>query len=237
MPNDVTNTNAAILTLDSDAVLETAQSKADLIWHDIQNAYRTRKILTGTLGGIEKTEAGNLIAVIYYKEFRAVIPITEMMINLLQDEAHDYGSLSLRQNKVLNNMLGCEIDFIIKGLDTKTRSIVASRKEAMLKKRQIFYLDQDVSGQTKVYVDRIVQARVIAVAEVSPLTKHQQILFQTADQTEYRFTLDKHSKLLTGHHYRLYFRRQAGLQMENNPRPELLGYEELSSIGNTNLES
>lgn len=165
MPNDVTNTNAAILTLDSDAVLETAQLKADLIWHDIQNAYRTRKILTGTLGGIEKTETGNLIAVIYYKEFRAVIPITEMMINLLQDEAHDYGSLSLRQNKVLNNMLGCEIDFIIKGLDTKTRSIVASRKEAMLKKRQIFYLDQDVSGQTKVYVDRIVQARVIAVAE------------------------------------------------------------------------
>lgn len=165
MPNDVTNTNAAILTLDSDAVLETTQSKADLIWHDIQNAYRTRKILTGTLGGIEKTEVGNLIAVIYYKEFRAVIPITEMMINLLQDEAHDYGSLSLRQNKVLNNMLGCEIDFIIKGLDTKTRSIVASRKEAMLKKRQIFYLDQDVSGQTKVYVDRIVQARVIAVAE------------------------------------------------------------------------
>ena len=34
MPNDVTNTNAAILTLDSDAVLETAQSKADLIWHE-----------------------------------------------------------------------------------------------------------------------------------------------------------------------------------------------------------
>ena len=165
MPNDVTNTNAAILTLDSDAVLETAQSKADLIWHDIQNAYRTRKILTGTLGGIEKIEAGNLIAVIYYKEFRAVIPITEMMINLLQDEAHDYGSLSLHQNKVLNNMLGCEIDFVIKGLDTKSRSIVASRKDAMLKKRQIFYLDQDVSGQTKVYVDRIVQARVIAVAE------------------------------------------------------------------------
>lgn len=73
--------------------------------------------------------------------------------------------------------------------------------------------------------------------EVSPLTKHQQILFQTADQTEYRFTLDKHSKLLTGHHYRLYFRRQAGLQMENTPRPELLGYEELSSIDKTNLES
>ena len=144
MPNDVTNTNAAILTLDSDAVLETAQSKADLIWHDIQNAYRTRKILTGTLGGIEKTEAGNLIAVIYYKEFRAVIPITEMMINLLQDEAHDYGSLSLRQNKVLNNMLGCEIDFIIKGLDTKTRSIVDLSFDWLGDARERFHVGEHI---------------------------------------------------------------------------------------------
>ena len=62
-------------------------------------------------------------------------------------------------------MLGCEIDFLVKGLDAKTRSIVASRKEAMLKKRQIFYLDTDASGKPKVCEDRIVQARVIAVAE------------------------------------------------------------------------
>jgi small subunit ribosomal protein S1 len=159
------STNAPVLTIDSDAVLETAQSKADLIWHEIQNAYRTKKILTGMLGGIEKTENGSLIAIIYYKELRTVIPITEMMINLVQDENHDYGQLVLRQNKVLNNMLGCEIDFIVKGLDAKTRSVVASRKEAMLKKRQIFYLEQDVSGNAKIHVDRIVQARVIAVAE------------------------------------------------------------------------
>ena len=160
-----TITNVPVLTLDSDAVLETAQSKADLIWHEIQNAYRTKKILTGMLGGIEKTENGGLIAIVYYKDFRTVIPITEMMINLVQDESHDYGDISLRQNKVLNNMLGCEIDFIVKGLDAQSRSVVASRKEAMLKKRQIFYLDRDASGRSKIYEDRIVQARVVAVAE------------------------------------------------------------------------
>lgn len=66
MANETMNLNTPILTLDSDTVLETAQSKADLIWHDIQNAYRTRKILTGILGGIEKTEAGSLIAIIEY---------------------------------------------------------------------------------------------------------------------------------------------------------------------------
>lgn len=80
-----------------------------------------------------------------------------MMINLIQDETHDYGDFSLRQNKVLNNMLGSEIDFVIKGLDTKSRSIVASRKDAMLKKRQIFYFDQDSSGQNKIHEDRIVR--------------------------------------------------------------------------------
>lgn len=132
MPNEKNLSNATILTLDSDAVLETTQSKADLIWHEIQNAYRTKRILTGMLGGIEKTETGSLIAIVYYKDFRAVIRVTEMMINLAQDAAHDYGELALRQNKILNNMLGCEIDFIVKGLDTPTRSIVAGRKDAML---------------------------------------------------------------------------------------------------------
>ena len=44
MPNETTNT--PILTLDSDAKLETAQSISDLTWHEIQNAYRTRRILT-----------------------------------------------------------------------------------------------------------------------------------------------------------------------------------------------
>lgn len=161
MPNEMNN----ILTLENDAAVETQKSKEDLIWHEITNAYRTRRILTGMLGGIEKLEGGATITIVYYKNFRVVIPITEMMIHLVEDETHNYGELSLRQNKIVNTMLGCEIDFIIKGLDSKERSIVASRKDAMLKKRQIFYFDQDSSGTPKVYPDRVVQARVISVAE------------------------------------------------------------------------
>lgn len=161
MPNEMNN----ILTLENDAAVETQKSKEDLIWHEITNAYRTRRILTGMLGGIEKLEGGATITIVYYKNSRVVIPITEMMINLVEDATHNYGELSLRQNKIVNTMLGCEIDFIIKGLDNKERSIVASRKDAMLKKRQIFYFDQDSSGTPKVYPDRVVQARVISVAE------------------------------------------------------------------------
>ena len=62
MANETMNLNTPILTLDSDTVLETAQSKADLIWHDIQNAYRTRKILTGILGGIPISTATHKVS-------------------------------------------------------------------------------------------------------------------------------------------------------------------------------
>lgn len=155
---------SAILTIDSDGEVETPESIEDTIWHDLQNAYRTKKLLTGQLGGVEKMEGGGIIAVVYYKKFRVAIPLSEMMINLVEDEQHDYGELTQRQNKIVSNMLGCEIDFIIKGLDNASRSIVASRKDAMLKKRQIFYLP-DAGGSSRVCEDRIVQARVVAVAE------------------------------------------------------------------------
>ena len=100
---------SSILTLSADAEVETPESREDTIWHELQNAYRTRKILTGTLGGIEKMEGGGTIAVVYYKEMRVVIPLAEMMINLVEDAAHDYGELVQRQNKILGNMLGCEL--------------------------------------------------------------------------------------------------------------------------------
>ena len=155
---------STILTLKADSEVETPESREDTIWHELQNAYRTRKILTGTLGGIEKMDGGGTIAVIYYKDMRIVIPLAVMMINLVEDEAHDYGELVQRQNKIIGNMLGCEIDFIIKGLENASRSVVASRKDAMYKKRQIFYMP-DAAGNSRVCEDRIVQARVIAVAE------------------------------------------------------------------------
>ena len=164
MNNNPTLTKSSILTLNADTVIETPESRDDIIWHELQNAYRTRKILTGTLGGIEKLEGGKTIAIIYYKDMRVIIPLAEMMINLVEDEAHNYGEMIQRQNKILGNMLGCEIDFIIKGLDNASRSVVASRKDSMYKKRQVFYLP-DANNNSQVCEDRIVQARGIAVAE------------------------------------------------------------------------
>ena len=104
--------------------------------------------------------------VVDYKGFRIIIPIKEMMINLGRSPSgQEYADLMLRQNKILGNMLGADIDFVVRGIDSKTRSVVASRREAMMRKRQTFYFDLDAEGKYRIYEGRIVQARVIAVAE------------------------------------------------------------------------
>ena len=159
-------TPAPVLTIKNRGEVETEESRKDTIWHEIHNAYRTRRILTGQLGGIEQTNSGKTIAIVNYKGFRIVIPLKEMMINLGRSPSdQEYTELTLRQNKIPGNMLGAEIDFIVKGIDSKSRSVVTSRKDAMCKKRQIFYMDTDSAGMYRIYENRIVQARVIAVAE------------------------------------------------------------------------
>ena len=155
-----------VLTIESRAEVESQENIEEAAWHEIRNAYRTRKILTGALGGIEQTETGKTIAIVNYNDFRVVIPMKEMMINLMRSPSGpEYDDLMLRQNKILGNMLGADIDFMVKGIESKSRSIVASRQDAMLKKRQLFYMNTDASGMYRIYDGRVVQARVIAVAE------------------------------------------------------------------------
>lgn len=157
---------APILTVEAGGVVETEESLADLAWHEIHNAYRTRRILTGFLGGLEQTDAGKTLAIVEYKGFRVVIPLKEMVIGIPNNlSGRAYADMILSYNKLLSNMMGCEIDFVVKGIDSKTRSIVASRKEAMLRKRRDFYFEPDDSGNCRVYPGRIIQVRVILVTE------------------------------------------------------------------------
>ena len=155
-----------VLTIVNRDEVETDESKEDAIWHEIHNAYRTRKIMTGQLGGIEQLDNGKTIVIVDYKGFRIIIPLKEMMINLgRMPSGQEYVEFMQRQNKILGNMLGAEVDFVVRGIDSKTRSVVASRREAMLKKRQTFYMDTDADGMYRIFEGRVVQARVIAVAE------------------------------------------------------------------------
>ena len=65
LPSQEKKDSAPVLTLSADGEIETLQSREDTLWHELQNAYRTRKILTGHLSGMEQLEGGGTKAVVY----------------------------------------------------------------------------------------------------------------------------------------------------------------------------
>ena len=147
-------------------IIETEEERREVIWHEIKTSHIAGRILTGTLDGVEQTPSGRTIVVVDYKGYRIAIPLKEMM---LYSGPVPYGAkykpFMERMNSILATMLTAEIDFIVRGLDNTARSVVASRKAAMLRKRQTFYLDTNEDGVPMIYEGRVVQARVIGVAE------------------------------------------------------------------------
>lgn len=157
-----------VLTINARDHILTEQEREEIIWHEVRNAYRTRRMLTGTLDGLERTASGKTLAVVDYKGFRVAIPLKEMLFmpNASRiPSGAEYVAYLNRLHRNLANMLGAEIDFIVKGIDSNTHSIVASRKDAMLRKRQVFYMNTDELGAHRIYEGRVVEARIIAVAE------------------------------------------------------------------------
>lgn len=157
---------APILTIEAHRDVMTGDDFADLAWHEIRNSYRTNRILTGYLGGLEQNDAGKTIAVVEYKGYRVLIPMKEMAVGMpTQLSGPAYEEMITQYQKLFNKMMGCQIDFIVRGIDSKTKSVVASRAQAMLKKRNTFYVELTDEGTHRISEGRIVQARVIAVAE------------------------------------------------------------------------
>lgn len=94
----------SVLTIEVDSSVESSQEKEEARWHQLLNAQRTRKILTGPLSGIEKLESGWMVAVTYFNGYRIIIPMSEMMINLKGDGRENADTLN-RQVRIANNML------------------------------------------------------------------------------------------------------------------------------------
>ena len=152
-----------VLTVDARAALPSPDIQEDLAWHEIRTAHVSRRYLTGQIGGIEQLESKVTIVIVDYKGFRIVIPLKEMNIKVIGGENETVSERMERELRLLNAMIGAEIDFMIMGINNKERSVVASRKIAMERKREVFYLKPDDAGNSTIYEGRLVQARIIAV--------------------------------------------------------------------------
>lgn len=95
-------------------------------WTEIYASRQSGKILTGILSAVEKYKLGSKemdCAIVFVDGVKVIIPFTEMGVR------EDW--------RLIRSMIGAEIDFIVKGIDTENKIAVASRKEAMEIRRRM----------------------------------------------------------------------------------------------------
>ena len=153
-----------ILTIELHDEIMSERERERSVWHEFRNSYYTKRILTGTLDSLETSPNGYLMAVVMYKGFRVVIPLREMLIApRVWPEYMAKLKPAERLELYVNERMGADIDFIVMG--SIGQAVAGSRREAMLRKRQRFYMmDRSDTDQPLIYPGRVVQARVVHVA-------------------------------------------------------------------------
>ncbi len=154
-----------VLAIDEESKVQSAEEKEAYLWMELQGSLRTKRSLTGILGGVERTSSGLPLAIVYYKDMRVVIPATEMNIRLEDHRESGDKELHNRYAQILSWMMGAEIEFTVSGLDRRSGSVVASRADAMRRKQRQFFLTPGRDGRPLVQEGTVAEARVIAVSE------------------------------------------------------------------------
>jgi len=158
-----------VLTLEVGTEVESRRERENAVWHEIRSSQVTGRHLTGILGRVERLDSGGVITVVDYRGQRIAIPLSEMNIVLNRPKGQSDTEFEERMMRVLNRMMGAAIDFVVMGITGKDeeRAAVASRKTAMHRLRQKYYLTNGTNGKPLVYPNRIVEARIVAVSELA----------------------------------------------------------------------
>lgn len=152
---------APVISIDDRLGVETDADRARDAMLDLVESLKTRRILSGTVQGIERPGDGtNSVAVIYHGDFKVLIPAEEMV-----ETPEDTRSRSVSDalHYMLNKRLGAEVDYIVKGIDGEAGVAVASRLEAMAAKRREYYFGTDRDGNNLLYNGVCAEARVVSV--------------------------------------------------------------------------
>ena len=110
---------ANIVTIDETIKVETEYDKQKNDLLDLVESLKSKKILSGTIQGIERSKENQNIsyAVLYHGEFKIIIPAEEAVE--APDDFRDMLPADVF-HYMITKRLGAEIDYIIKGIDPKT---------------------------------------------------------------------------------------------------------------------
>lgn len=205
-----------VLKLNVDEETRPEMNQQELTWSELANANRSKKIISAVVTGLESTQLAGNVVVAYYKEQRIIVPMSEMMIDLTDDKKYNDGNIDDRLARICNTMLGAEIDVIIKGMDKRTASVVASRKDAMIRKRRKFYLTPLSDGLPQIREGRIVEGRIIAV---TPMVARIELfgveVSMSASQLSWDWVSDVSDKFFVGDKINVLIEKLEGDSIEN----------------------
>ena len=172
MPNEIktmspeeekTPSRLPVLTVDKDDVLPTEKQDQEAAWHELKNAYITKRILSGNLIGMETTPNDNrVVGLTFYEGHKIIIPAQELIEKPTEKNPDNTSYM-----KIISSMIGAEISYMIIALDNNTQTVVASRLKANERNIQTFFFDKDEKGRYKIYEDSIVEARIIGLGRSS----------------------------------------------------------------------
>jgi ribosomal protein S1 len=150
------------LTIDDERTVETSADKMRNDLLDLVESQKGRKILSGTIQGVERSADNPNIsfAVIYHGAFKVIIPAEETVPP--PDDFRDRSPADV-MHYLLTKRLGAEVDYIVKGIDPNSGVAAASRLEAMAIKRKQYYFGTDRDGNNMIYEDLSAEARVVSV--------------------------------------------------------------------------
>jgi len=151
-----------ILAIDGQLSVQTREDKYRNDMLDIVESQKGRKILTGTIQGVERSSENQntSFAVIYHGEIKVIIPAEETVKKPDDFRGRPYADV---MNYLITKRLGAEIDYIIKSLDINSGIAVGSRLEAMALKRRQYYFGYDRDGNNLLYEGLSAEARVVSV--------------------------------------------------------------------------
>ena len=151
-----------VIPIDLRRTVQTDADKARNDLLDLLESQRSKRILTGTIQGVEggPETYSHSLAVIYYGDYKILIPAEEAVT-----PPEDFRGRPPEDvlHQLLTRRLGAEVDYIVRGVDTEAHIAVASRLEAMRAKRREYYFSTDRDGNYTIHADLCAEARVVSV--------------------------------------------------------------------------
>lgn len=150
------------VSIDGQLSVETEADKARDALLDLVESMKTKRILTGTIQGVERPTDNptRSLAVLYHGDFKIMIPAEEAVE--IPDDLRGRSKEEVLHH-TLTKRLGAEVDYIVKGIDGEAGIAVASRLEAMAARRRSYYFGTDRDGNNLLYEGVCAEARVVSV--------------------------------------------------------------------------